>query len=135
MENWMVDLFRNYGDKIITAFFAALTPVGLAIIALYRLKRYGINKYNIMEVTDRAQFRKELMDRVKHVEALYAESQKNEKRLERENGEQAAQITAMEEDIKELKVERRSLKHELRELRRRMHSITQERDQFKARLT
>lgn len=124
MTDLMVDLFKNY-DKIIVGVASAFAPVILALIAYWRLKRLGINKYNIAEIADRAKFRQDLLSRVRHVESALQASQEREASLQRENGEQAAQIEAMTQDIRELKVERRNLKSEVRDLRRKIHILIQ----------
>lgn len=121
-------------DNVVVAILSFFTPVILGLIGWRRLKALGINKYNIAEIADRATFRQNLLDRIRHVEELLGESQTREAQLHRENGEQAAQIEALVDDIRELKVERRALKAEVREMRQLVHVLTQERDAAKAKL-
>lgn len=91
----MTDLMRSYGDKIIAAALSASATIFVGLFGYWKLKRFGVNKWNIAEIQDRAQFRKDLLDRVSLCEKQLAESLDRERALQVQNGRQAAEIATL----------------------------------------
>lgn len=67
MNGWG-DFFNAAAASLVTGIISFFSAWALAI---WRLKRQGINSHNAQEIIDRGEFRKHLLERVDHVEELH----------------------------------------------------------------
>lgn len=146
MEDLMVEFLVKYWDRLLTGGVAAMTPIIIGLIGYYKLKRHGVNESNLLILLDNQKFRKELLEenaalreemreQKEHFDSEIAASRSREYQLTRQNSEQQGTIDTLRADMRELKQNRQANRDRIRTLENQVKTLTQERDQFKARLT